>query len=88
MLYYTNRTGVLKEGKVEHRERHTKREDGLAKVEDWSGASVSWGSPKISGKLPEARKRQGRMLSPKVSMEVLSCPYLDLRLQASRAVRQ
>lgn len=32
------------------------------KTEDWSEASTSEGAPKIAGKLPETRKKQGGIL--------------------------
>lgn len=52
-------------------------------MKDWSDVSTSHGMPKMAGKLPEARKSQGR-ISLQVSERAWPYKQLVVKLLASR----
>ena len=83
-------TSVLIERGCLNTVRQTKREDAMKTHrentmyrQDWSDAFTNSRMPKIADKPPKGRNRQGG-----VSERARPCRHLDIRLPASRTVRQ
>ena len=82
-------TGVLvKKGKFRVRDIHTQGEPCEDEVRDGADTSVSQGAQKTASKTPEASSKTFKTFFSRISEKPTLMTLFDLRLLASRAMRQ